>query len=187
MNRTEFLAEVWLPYPEANPGWLDVASFSGAPAVVCGRFDDGLLTSGGKSIFVQIEEGAQWLIPQKHPVKFHHSWIADGDLVALSLKRQEDGGWVADRLLLLAPTQQEYSISMKPEVSTAWGKFTREVRGFFSAQGFTEAFTPTLVPSPGTEPYLDPFRTEWEYGRQTTEFFLPTSPEFHLKKMLVAG
>jgi lysyl-tRNA synthetase class 2 len=63
----------------------------------------------------------------------------------------------------------------------------KTVREFFEARGFIEAATPTLVASPGTEPFLDPFETEWVFGSARHKFFLPTSPEFHLKKMLSFG
>jgi len=73
------------------------------------------------------------------------------------------------------------------------------VRGFLKAQGFTEVETPVLVPSPGLEPHLDAFearastssaRPELVEGRSTRgkgTFFLPTSPEYAMKKLLAAG
>jgi elongation factor P--(R)-beta-lysine ligase len=54
------------------------------------------------------------------------------------------------------------------------------VRGFFKAEGLTEVETPTLVPSPGLEPQLDPFPV-------AGGAWLPTSPEYAMKKLLAAG
>jgi elongation factor P--(R)-beta-lysine ligase len=54
------------------------------------------------------------------------------------------------------------------------------VRRFFRAEGFIEVETPMLVPSPGLEPHLDPFRL-------TGGAYLPTSPEYAMKKLLAAG
>ena len=53
-------------------------------------------------------------------------------------------------------------------------------RRFFKAEGFTEVETPVLVPSPGLEPHLDPFRL-------AGGAYLPTSPEYAMKKLLAAG
>ncbi len=56
------------------------------------------------------------------------------------------------------------------------------VRRFFKAEGFTEVETPLLVPSPGVEPHLDPFEV-----RAVPLRYLPTSPEYAMKKLLAAG
>jgi lysyl-tRNA synthetase class 2 len=61
------------------------------------------------------------------------------------------------------------------------------VENFFLAHGFVEIQTPTLVPSPGSEPFLDPFVVELQHEGQTHKKFLPTSPELHLKKALCLG
>lgn len=63
------------------------------------------------------------------------------------------------------------------------------VRGFFADEGFAEVETPSLQVSPGLEPHLAAFRTELEApdrARRRT-LYLHTSPEFTMKKLLVAG
>lgn len=64
------------------------------------------------------------------------------------------------------------------------------VRAFFDRQDFTEIHTPLLVVNPGLEPHLIPFETRLEsgmgQGRDETRY-LPTSPEYHLKKALAMG
>ena len=65
---------------------------------------------------------------------------------------------------------------------------TRATRAFFSARGYTEVETPYAVTTPGEEVHLRAFRTEREApdnSRQT--LWLHTSPEFAMKKLLVAG
>lgn len=57
----------------------------------------------------------------------------------------------------------------------------RAVRDFFHHRGFVETDTPTLVMSPGMEPHIRPLTVE---GRRC---FLPTSPEFAMKKLLAQG
>ncbi len=65
---------------------------------------------------------------------------------------------------------------------------THAVRGFFDARGYTEVETPYAVPVPGEEVHLRAFRTE-HVGTDgaRTPLWLHTSPEFAMKKLLVAG
>ena len=63
------------------------------------------------------------------------------------------------------------------------------VRAWFEGQGFIEVETPALQVSPGLEPHLIAFSTELvgpnPDDRRT--LYLHTSPEFAMKKLLVAG
>lgn len=58
-----------------------------------------------------------------------------------------------------------------------WNLFLSSVREVLGGYGALEVHTPTLVKSPGTEPYLDFFVTH-------AGSFLPPSPEYSLKKLL---
>lgn len=62
-------------------------------------------------------------------------------------------------------------------------------RAFFAGQGFLEAETPALQVSPGLEPHLKAFRTQLRepFAEGGRELWLHTSPEFAMKKLLVAG
>jgi lysyl-tRNA synthetase class 2 len=65
---------------------------------------------------------------------------------------------------------------------------TRATRAFFTARGYTEVETPYAVATPGEEVHLRAFHTERETpdgSRQS--LWLHTSPEFAMKKLLVAG
>lgn len=67
-------------------------------------------------------------------------------------------------------------------------KILREIRNFFQEKGFDEIDTPCLVRLPGTEPYLDVFETEFfDLKGDKERMFLITSPEYAMKKLLVAG
>lgn len=63
------------------------------------------------------------------------------------------------------------------------------IRGFFRDRDFLEVDTPALQVSPGLEPHLVAFRTELHEPGATrgTTLYLHTSPEFTMKKLLVAG
>lgn len=53
------------------------------------------------------------------------------------------------------------------------------IRAFFKDQDFLEVETPVRVPTVAPEPYITPFESEG--------WFLSTSPELHMKRMLAAG
>ncbi|MGI8857389.1 MAG: EF-P lysine aminoacylase EpmA [Thermomicrobiales bacterium] len=68
------------------------------------------------------------------------------------------------------------------------GRVIRAIRAFFDARGFEEVETPLLVAAPGMEPYLDVFETRLTTMRGASHrAFLTTSPEYAMKKLLVAG
>ena len=69
------------------------------------------------------------------------------------------------------------------------GRILDAVRRFFAAHGYVEVDTPALQVSPGLEPHLRAFKTRLHDPRdsRTAERYLHTSPEFAMKKLLVAG
>jgi elongation factor P--(R)-beta-lysine ligase len=210
VNRNDFLQKVWVPYPAAGKNWTDVAdflrsrgessqSYPEARQLVCGRVEQidaqGLvLRSGGLSLSAAWSQKVMWLGTHLRDNSFHPDILRAGDLVGVRFLGSPSSAAVvfeATEILLVAPfagvqipdLEARFSIPR----SMDWADFLNAVREFFRRRDFTEASTPTLVPSPGTEPYLDPFSTTWTYGRREATFYLPTSPEFHLKKMLAAG
>ena len=67
----------------------------------------------------------------------------------------------------------------------ARSRFLHALRCFFRRRGFLEVDAPLLVPAAGMEPHLDPFEAAgWATGALA---FLPTSPEFYLKKLVASG
>jgi elongation factor P--(R)-beta-lysine ligase len=62
------------------------------------------------------------------------------------------------------------------------------IRRFFKNEGFHEVETPLLLPTPSTEPFLEVFQTELVDDQGQGQLaFLPSSPEFAMKKLLAAG
>jgi lysyl-tRNA synthetase class 2 len=61
-------------------------------------------------------------------------------------------------------------------------------RAFFTARGYTEVETPYAVTAPGEEVHLRAFATSREHPDGSREpLWLHTSPEFAMKRLLVAG
>jgi lysyl-tRNA synthetase class 2 len=69
------------------------------------------------------------------------------------------------------------------------GRILTAVRGFFARRGFVEVDTPALQVSPGLEPHLQAVATELHDPQEAAAAlrYLHTSPEFAMKKLLVAG
>lgn len=73
-------------------------------------------------------------------------------------------------------SRRKKSIQMRSKIESG-------IRDFFLQKEFIETRTPLLVPSPGTEPHIPPFKVE----NTSSPTFLPTSPEFAMKKLLSGG
>ena len=69
------------------------------------------------------------------------------------------------------------------------GRILGAIRSFFAARGYVEVDTPALQVSPGLEPHLRAFKTVLHdpCDDRAGERYLHTSPEFAMKKLLVAG
>lgn len=105
--------------------------------------------------------------------------LEDGDLVAIM---------PANQIILLAPnlTRRPVRDEKWPVIKT-WFEFLTHVRKFFQEKRFQEVKTPSLVECPGTEPSLEVFETLFENASQSKKYFLPTSPELNIKKLLAEG
>jgi lysyl-tRNA synthetase class 2 len=67
-------------------------------------------------------------------------------------------------------------------------ELTRRTRDFFAGRGYTEVETPYAVPTPGEEVHLRAFATtRFAPDGAAQPLWLHTSPEFAMKRLLVAG
>lgn len=86
------------------------------------------------------------------------------------------------------PWWQRAQFGRKRPYLEARSRILAELRAFFAAEGFWEVETPALQVSPGLEPHLHAFSTDLvEPDGSVRRLHLHTSPEFTMKKLLVAG
>lgn len=113
--------------------------------------------------------------------------LSAGDLVECA------GTWEGDvyavsALRLLAPSLRE---APEPEAAGAVGiraRLLAGTRSFFESRGFIAVDTPTFMTVPDLTPALHSFRTEYVDGEGGKRpFYLQTSPEHYMKRLLAAG
>lgn len=164
-KRQNFLQQDWKSYPVV-PLHHDVR----------GR----ILSISGSQIFLR---SGVYVVPE-----FWRPLLAPGDWISglFDSKTVEDS---LSEVTLLAPC---LGLGGKSISDSTWGLhqefqiFLNLVAEFFAKRGVKAVHTPTLAISPGTEPFLDVFKTDFERGRDKKCFYLPTSPELHLKKIMAS-
>jgi elongation factor P--(R)-beta-lysine ligase len=72
-----------------------------------------------------------------------------------------------------------WGLARKREALTARARIIREMRRFFSEGGYLEVDTPLRIPAPAPESQIEAVRS--------ADWFLHTSPELCMKRMLAAG
>lgn len=71
----------------------------------------------------------------------------------------------------------------------ARAKLLAGIRDYFLQQSVMEVETPIAQPSANTDPTIESFQTHYQgpYAPQGRDWFLHTSPEFAMKRLLIAG
>lgn len=157
-TRDEYLQKHWPQYPEMPRG-----------ALKWGRVEQ-------MRLGVQIL--TDWTFKDTPSVKCGDV-LVEGDLIALMPSNQ---------IILLAPNfTTRTARSEQWSEHKKWQEFLVHIRSFFKEKRFQEVKTPTLVNCPGTEPSLEVFETEFRLESKTQKYYLPTSPELNLKKLLAEG
>lgn len=160
-TRDEYLQNHWVRYPEMPQR-----------ALKWGRVEQNYLGRQNLSELTLVNEGSPYETPAVQVLQ-------EGDLVALM---------PANKLVLLAPNLTDRAVKdlAWPE-HKKWQSFLQDVRKIFLSKSFQEVKTPLLVACPGTEPSLEVFETEFKLESKTKKYYLPTSPELSLKKLLAEG
>ncbi len=99
--------------------------------------------------------------------------------------RFEDNGFSVTGLRVLVPSRGgagALSQSVQANLRKR-AKIISGIRRFFDEKDFVEVETSLMVPQPGMEPHLEAFQTMYEMR----QFYLHTSPEYAMKRLLAAG
>lgn len=168
MTREVFLSSQWKPYPALDRALLK------DPRWVCGTLE-GIKPS---TILLQSESVSR---PVRLETTVHASlgvnipwdYLRRGDVIAYDCQTQ--------LCFLLSPCLGEKKVHFHGE----WQNYLEVVRSFFIHKGFKHIWTPTLLPSSGIDAHIDFFQARGV--RTGATYYLPTSPEFALKKALVSG
>jgi len=167
MTTRNLFLNSWKAYPTKPQGWM------------MGR----VIELTDKKIVCRTWGSEEKLVTKKRGR--NTAWLALGDIISWPSAGAE--------ITLLVPSQNNSFLEIQNAAGASfstlrlWSDFQFLVRKYFIQKGFVELQTPTLVDCPGTEPFLDPFATEFQMGRSRRKYFLPTSPELHLKKSLARG
>jgi len=171
-TRQEYLNKHWRPYP--------TAAFLESGEWLCGK----VATLGPQSLTLDFQNSTLSLAglqPVEHKdlgVSLPIAFLALGDSVAFFRQYEAFGG-----PFLLSPCLQDSKNTFAQNLK--WQQFLESTRDFFRSRGFQHWTTPCLVPSSGVDAHIDFMSVKGiRTGRQ---FFLPTSPEFELKKAMALG
>ena len=72
-----------------------------------------------------------------------------------------------------------WGLSRKRNALTARARIIREIRRYFDEEGYLEVETPLRIPAPAPESHIDAI--------PSSDWFLHTSPELSMKRLLAAG
>lgn len=169
MTRDEFLNAIWSRYPAlsqellAEDGWC-----FGKIRALC---PPALEIEGAGVCEPPRESRRDDVLGAQLPV----FCARPGDVVAFH--RQKG-------LYLLSPCLTPSPRSLSPQ-SDLWRRFCEVTKSFFETRQFEHWTTPYLGPSSGVDAHIDAM--EVRGSRTGRRFYLPTSPEFGLKKIMAAG
>ncbi len=195
MDRAEFLNSIWVPYPPleevVHPLSLIDEQFEGWTAGRLIEMDAenrrvAIVDQGRPQSFVLERFDCLTIFrgrsqPRRHFDQALNIVLLVGDIILLKLK-----GLAIKEVVLLSPSSCEPpKVNCDFHMTVQWDQFVGTVRREFRKLGLIEVATPSLVKAYGVEPYLWGFETK--LFPQGESFYLPTSPELSLKKLLCAG
>ncbi len=120
--------------------------------------------------------------------------VAAGDLVRVEVMRDAGDLVAVSYELVFRPRRRAFSAGSETSRVTLDGLGDRlatrmraldAVRAYFRSEGFVEVETPAVAPCPGLDLHLDAYDVSDRHGARFGR--LITSPEFHMKRLLVGG
>ena len=76
---------------------------------------------------------------------------------------------------------------MNKDAVVAQAHLIKAIRAFFEKENFLDIITPPMVQNPGMETHIHPFQVAHAKTNSMSEWYLHTSPEFHMKELLSQG
>ena len=76
---------------------------------------------------------------------------------------------------------------MNKDSVIAQAHLIKSIRSFFEQENFIDIITPPMVQNPGMETHIHPFQVAHARTNSMSEWYLHTSPEFHMKELLSHG
>ncbi len=156
----------------------------GTPVTIAGRLTD-LHTDS--SVRVEDESGT---LTARIP---YGACATAGDIAAGDIVEIEGSlgaaGFEAVRLRRLVPAQthtRDHAAGLHQALRLR-ASVLAGIRRHFDGSGFLEVETPILVSCPGMEPHLTAFRTNATQTGSPGRLYLPTSPEYAMKRLLSSG
>ncbi len=192
MKRSSKKIEATHDYPARTNRTHTVAKAKRAVGMVtlCGRVLSRDEREGKVLLVVADETGSMTCVAPENDVAVYDIVEVCGQVrqhrlqvatIAVVVPTQGDPAEGSQWLVLLRDQQLKTRLEKRGEALAA-------IRAFFVKRGFTEVDTPALVAAPGMEPYLWPFETKvMDAAGKAFPAYLITSPEYALKKLLVAG
>jgi elongation factor P--(R)-beta-lysine ligase len=76
---------------------------------------------------------------------------------------------------------------MQSDIINAQSHLIKSIRVFFEERNFLDVLTPPMVQNPGMETHIHPFQVAHAHKKGFSDWYLHTSPEFHMKELLSLG
>ncbi len=189
-----------MEYPSRSKRDCEIAKLDDGPSVVAGRVI-GILDGESfgqlddRGFVLQDASGRLDVLCDDH--------VKIGQICEVKVER-DGADYVGSDIRLLAECDEFYvgggspnyqkmiiDVSLRDKLR-ARARLYDYIRDFFIYRDFVEVETPSMVRLPGMEPYLDAFKTRFvaEFAKDSQideEMYLITSPEYAMKKLLVAG
>lgn len=168
---------------------LNLGELGGSTQLVCSR-----VALAHSNRLVLADAGGQLSLTWKNgSLEANVCEVGDWVQVRVCQPRNQQNYFVQIEMNDLPEVQVLQRARKEPPVETnsarlrARQKMVTDLRQGLIRLGLEEVETPTLVPCAGIEPTLEPFSTVWRLGRRDQRYYLPTSPELHLKRLMLRG